>query len=422
MDKLFSLIAPIIFTAIVLGCTEVSEKKLNDDPKKEASQVDAPVVPPEATYVQDFSEVIGNWDIVSFDNYTPTRLSRDGKNHAFVNFTKSIVTPPDLPVASRSSGHVSIRIECNYSGMPAKILRSGALENLSSYSGMIATQMGCRPEKQARDEQFFKFFDSQPKIERLSADMLRLTTEDHILLLQKRVTSQVDLSGYWQLRYVNGAMPIVTNEPRYDHLFFSFSSKGSNVRGYDGCNRIRGRIKFTESRMRIDPIETELQGCTDGLKRLLSGYEEILFVDGTYEVDGLYLIIKSEGKSYELVKLDERPQRPLLPPREPNEAPSGTKLCEVRKPKPQETFPDYPPPIQGRGGYTIRMLVNAAEVDHQDFMFGSTALSEVSTPILFEKDENVWVVQRISPYQTRLHFGDDGIYCTSEGSWKDGIK
>lgn len=349
-----------------------------------------------------YSALIGKWDIVRFNDYEPTRLSMNVRNRAYVQF---------------SDGYVGFQMECNSAGMPTELSAKGVLKNKSPFDGIIATQMGCEAAKQERDERLFSFFANEPHILQFNEKTLRLFGNQQELILRKRDVMPSDLNGVWQLQYVDGVIALYPARPRYDHLIFSIEDNESAVIGYDGCNRIRAQLNFKGLRIRMKNPKQQVRECAGGLERTSDAYGELMAADGNYEVDGPHLLINSKGKRYDLVRLDEPPRRPM-PIIERREAPVGTKLCEVRAPMPDDVFPDYPPPVQAAGGYTVRLTDDAIYFDHQDFQFGSTSLSQLSTPILFEKSGKVTVVKRVSSYPTRLNFGMTGVYCSAEGEWK----
>lgn len=358
----------------------------------------------EEKFVLEYSALIGKWNIIRFDNYEPTRLSRDGKNHAYVQFV---------------DGHVGFQMECNSAGMPTELGAKGVLKNNSPHNGILATQMGCVADKQERDEGLFSFFANEPRIFLIDEKTLRLMGAQQELILRKRETLPSDLNGVWQLKYVDGVIALYPVRPRYDHLTFRIDGNESAFTGYDGCNRIGAQVNVQGVRLRTKHSKQQLRDCPKDFERTAKAYEDLLFVDGKYEIDGNHLIINSKGKRYDLARLDEPPRRPM-PIIERREAPVGTKLCEVRAPMPDDVFSDYPPPVQAAGGYAVRLTDDAIYFDHQDFQFGSTLLSELSTPILFEKSGKVTVVKRVSSYPTRLNFGMTGVYCSAEGEWKKG--
>jgi hypothetical protein len=95
------------------------------------AQCAAPEPPGTEAPVASLSEIAGQWDIVSFNDYRPQRLDSDGRRHAFVDIAES--------------GGLSFAIECNYSGMAARIDAAGRLAPASSDDVHVTTAMGCGP-------------------------------------------------------------------------------------------------------------------------------------------------------------------------------------------------------------------------------------------------------------------------------------
>jgi len=121
------------------------------------------------------ADVIGNWDIVRFDNYKPYRLDLDGRRNAYVNFFEK---------------STSFRLACNFSGNNAVVNKTGYLTILPDASGSMQTTMGCGKVREKRDEIFFKMMRSEPLVEKLTDGRLRLTTADHKLILERESIGQ----------------------------------------------------------------------------------------------------------------------------------------------------------------------------------------------------------------------------------------
>jgi heat shock protein HslJ len=113
------------------------------------------------------SELTGAWDIVSFDGYRPARLDTDGQRHAFVDIR---------------GDDVSFSIECNYTGLEARIDR-GQLVAVSNDN--VQTQMACGAERERRDAAFFAFLRGSPSITMNAEHGLRLERGDVRLELQR---------------------------------------------------------------------------------------------------------------------------------------------------------------------------------------------------------------------------------------------
>lgn len=133
-----------------------------------------PEMPPKPVTLQSIE---GQWDIVSFDGHRPARLGSDGQRHAFVDIRGS-----DL----------SFAIECNYSGMSAR-LDEDRLVVIPSDDVHVQTEMGCGPEREARDEAFFGLLRGGPTVSQPSANELVLEKDGARLELQRPDLRRRDL-------------------------------------------------------------------------------------------------------------------------------------------------------------------------------------------------------------------------------------
>lgn len=112
------------------------------------------------------TDVLGQWDVVSFDGHAPARKSGSTRE-AFADFDER---------------GVRLRIECNYSS------RSGAVQGgrfIAVPRPRAQTEMGCGREREQRDSRYFSFFDRSPWIERLGPARLRLSAGESILILER---------------------------------------------------------------------------------------------------------------------------------------------------------------------------------------------------------------------------------------------
>lgn len=125
--------------------------------------------------IGNISEIAGAWDIVSFDGYRPARLDSDGGRHAYVNI---------------EGDSLSFAIECNYSGMRGRI-ENGRLVLLPSDA--IQTEMGCGPEREARDAAFFAFMRSGANVTRAGDDRIVLENDGTQLELERADVRQREL-------------------------------------------------------------------------------------------------------------------------------------------------------------------------------------------------------------------------------------
>lgn len=302
MNIFRSLLIPFSLAAGLLGCSDADDKKSDATPDQTSPFIVAEDNLAAETPIQSLSEIVGHWDIIRFNHYEPVGLSSDGKNNAFVTFR-----PKSL----------GFMIGCNGSGLEAELTASGVLENKNPDDGMVETQMGCSPEKHALDEEFFEFFNSQPKISARSASLLSLTTKKHELLLQKRETTPDQLNGFWQLRYVDGANVSYTSiptpdTPRYDYLMFSVQAQDASVGGYDGCNHGGGSVTFDKQSMAFGTRISDSSRCIEGLQPLSDHYRDASSYDVHFEIDGNYLIITANSIVYEFERLEAAPKRTSL--------------------------------------------------------------------------------------------------------------
>lgn len=138
--------------------------------------------------VNSSQEIVGDWDIVSFDGHEPARMNGTTRT-AFADFSLT---------------GVRLRIECNYSGAAGEVVNG---RFVAGENDGVQTAMGCGPEREDRETQLFAFFrNDDPRAERLSDDRLRLTGKGHELLLERParrrlayLPSAKDLLGEWRL-------------------------------------------------------------------------------------------------------------------------------------------------------------------------------------------------------------------------------
>jgi hypothetical protein len=175
--------------------------------------------------VRALADVRGEWDIVEFDGYRPPRLNTDGLRHAYVDI---------------GAGGMSFTIGCNYSGMAGSIGAGGVLIP-SAPDNAITTQMGCGPDREARDTAFFDFFRSRPQVALLSDGRLRVRGAGRSLLLERADVRRLaygpplaEIAGTWRVvsftRFLNG--------------------------GYQGWGPM-----FAPGRLRIDPAAVSYSRC-----------------------------------------------------------------------------------------------------------------------------------------------------------------
>jgi heat shock protein HslJ len=135
--------------------------------------------------------VMGQWDVVRFEDYQPPRLSETGR-----------ATSVDF-----GENGVALRIECNYSGR-AGTIRGGHFIT-SDENGGLQTAMSCGPERDAREARFFSFFEKAPTVEYHGPDQLRMRAGATELILARPSVRRLnfiptadELQGRWRLLQV----------------------------------------------------------------------------------------------------------------------------------------------------------------------------------------------------------------------------
>lgn len=143
-------------------------------PQARAPQVALPV---------SSADILGNWDVVSFEGYEPAY-----RHGAFANFSQT---------------GVRLRIECNRSTIPG-VIHEGRFE--ARPGPRMQTEMGCDPEREGRDVRFFSFFDRRPVFERVANGRLRLVAGETVLILERPeqrrlayIPERDELNGSWRM-------------------------------------------------------------------------------------------------------------------------------------------------------------------------------------------------------------------------------
>jgi hypothetical protein len=142
---------------------------------------------PAGTTAMSMTDVLGQWDVVSFEGHTPARKSGSTRV-AFADFDER---------------GVRLRIECNHSGVNG----SGQGGRFVAVPGHRAqTEMGCGKEREQRDSRYFAFFLQSPRIERLGPARLRLSAGKSILILERPaqrrlafVPEKSTIQGTWRM-------------------------------------------------------------------------------------------------------------------------------------------------------------------------------------------------------------------------------
>ena len=185
-------IAPILAAGLLAACT-ATESGPDDTP--ETPQTFAAPVP-----VASSQDILGEWDVVSFDGYRPVFRMQGSARAAMANFG------PDS---------VGLRLECNWGGATGRVREGRFVREEADGPGIPQTLMSCGEEANARESRYFDFFRQRPSVERLADDRLRLTVGERELILQRPVTRRLDflpdaseLDGDWRMEgltlYVDG--------------------------------------------------------------------------------------------------------------------------------------------------------------------------------------------------------------------------
>jgi hypothetical protein len=195
---------------------------------------------PKATAAISRADILGQWDVVSFEGHEPVRM-HGATRAAFADFDEQ---------------SVRLRIECNTSSVGGTV-RDGRF--VPQPGLRMQTEMGCGKEREERDERYFTFFDRSPIVERLPNGRLRFVAGDSVLILerpeQRRLASVPErstLEGTWRMEAltsyyrnggeagiglsdVPGGIVIESNRLSYDRcpqydLTFNYSADGRLVK------------------------------------------------------------------------------------------------------------------------------------------------------------------------------------------------
>lgn len=256
--------------------------------------------------VTSLHEIRGPWDIASFDGYEPMRL-HGGVRRAFVDV--------------RRDG-LSYSIECNYSGNPARIDDVGTLHN-ESKEGQFTTLMSCESAMARREDKFYGFFTSKPKVTWTKDGGLRLFNGQTELLLERPEVRR--LANVPPLREVQGRWvpQMATRIERGGHSGWGFQGTsvltiaGDSIR-YDGCGGASFTFSYTKSGRMADVAEHGRADCGSNtpaaaLLRVLRGNplverstgSSIALTSGDYVIS-----LQSEA---ELLRAEHYPPPPLPP-------------------------------------------------------------------------------------------------------------
>lgn len=198
-----------------------------------------PARAPAQEAVAAMSAIEGHWDIVSFNGYRPRRLDGDGGRHAFVDI---------------SGDRVAFTLECNYSGIETARIENGRLVRVAGDD--MQTEVGCGPEREQRDREFFALLRNSPNVARRGADELVYERDGVILEVQRAgvrqrenaLTTLAELDGAW-------TTPIIYEQVEPDHtrnvLAFgepgtaAFSIANGAVRMTFDCETVQAQLQLT---------------------------------------------------------------------------------------------------------------------------------------------------------------------------------
>ncbi len=192
-ERTVSAVLAAATTAALFACIPAVQQTA-EEPETVSENGTSPFT--RAAPVSATGDVIGEWDIVSFDGYEPGRTF-GATRAAFADF---------------GATGVALRIECNYSGARG-IIRDGRF--VSQPDDGVRTAMGCSDEAMAREAALFDFFSQDPAVEKLPNGQIRLVAGGTELLLERPAQRRLaflpkpqEILGEWRLveivRYYDG--------------------------------------------------------------------------------------------------------------------------------------------------------------------------------------------------------------------------
>jgi hypothetical protein len=201
--------------------------------------------------VTSLAEIAGPWDIASFDGYVPTRL-HEGVPRARVRV---------------DDDRLSYVIECNHSGNRAALDRTGTLHDHEG--GRTKTLMGCSAEGSARDQAFFWFFASKPKVSWAGAKRVRMSNGKTELLLERPELRRLAhllpldrLAGRWVPQMATATNPKTgSSGESFQHP--SVVVLRPDSLSYSGCGGARFIFRYTEDGRMADVREQGRAECGD---------------------------------------------------------------------------------------------------------------------------------------------------------------
>jgi len=119
---------------------------------------------------------------------------------------------------------------------------------------------------------------------------IALTLFNTFAVSENKITDLSNLDGNWHLRVMDG------NEVRKARAILDFHSKNMKLEGFDGCNRISGKLQRTTGARFFSKITTTKMACRDNIHRYVSQRLHTAVQEGfsitegkRYGVDGITL-------------------------------------------------------------------------------------------------------------------------------------
>ena len=277
--------------------------------------------------VTGLSGIEGFWLVERFGNFEPSWQNDVPWRRAYVQIGQQ---------------GLSYSIGCNQSGNPAALGKDGILRDTGD-GGRLQTLMGCPPDWEDRDAQFFAYFASAPKVRELGKGRLFLKGAEGELVLVRPETWRLanipdfsDIEGRWV--------------PRMAAHFEGWGFEGFGIGEKPGIITIeRGRVTWSEcpaapiairwtGNGRLERASQQSGSCgggsTDNGK---SQVMAILSADPAVIRTGFANLSLVAGDGEKGLRLDLQSERSFLDPPAPPPLPAGT------RPPPPPAPPPLPP-------------------------------------------------------------------------------
>lgn len=302
ITRKFLITFALMFSLSLASCQDNSQADLPDKTEIKLE----PVQTPNTEASLSHEDLIGQWDIIRFDTFTPTyRLNGEGKRSAYVDFFESQLSTGSL--------QTNLHIGCNFSGNSLHLIQKNSLYELSHIPrplDRVATERGCEKTSHQRDQDFFSMMYESPKIEQRGKNRLHLQTDVHELILEKSTIGQTRnaihnfeaLIGTWSIVTANqggfglgGAFfvpePIVISKAKIqygDNTSYLKSpqiGEGGKIRG----NVIDGVDALICAENKFLPIDTPRIKDTTALCFVLNTITQAPIADPLYSPDNIQL-------------------------------------------------------------------------------------------------------------------------------------